>query len=160
MDVPKTIGARIRACREQAGLTQAQPAPAAFGTRQAARDGGGGKTPPPLQSPPPGAQALGTTVDGLLGDEVPAIARETIEARRQLTRCLAALAVLLVLYLVVSVIDVSFLRGEPNYTARLACNGIRITLAAFSIPVARRMREIAHGRELGDAVEIMMFVEG
>lgn len=59
-----------------------------------------------------------------------------------------------------SVIDVSFLRGEPNYTALLACNGIRITLAAFSIPVAKRMREIAHGRELGDAVEIMLFVEG
>ena len=159
MDVPKTIGARIRACREQAGLTQAELA-AAFVTRQSVGNWEGGKTLPDVQSLQLVAQALGTTVDGLLGDEVPAIARETIEARRQLTRCLAALAVLLVLYLVVSVIDVSFLRGEPNYTARLACNGIRITLAAFSIPVARRMREIAHGRELGDAVEIMMFVEG
>lgn len=160
MDVPKTIGARIRACREQAGLTQAELAAAAFVTRQSVGNWEGGKTLPDVQSLQLVAQALGTTVDGLLGDEVPAIARETIEARRQLTRCLAALAVLLVLYLVVSVIDVSFLRGEPNYTARLACNGIRITLAAFSIPVVRRMREIAHGRELGDAVEIMMFVEG
>ena len=29
-----------------------------------------------------------------------------------------------------------------------------------SIPVAKLMREIARGRELGDAVEIMLFVEG
>ena len=160
MSIAQTVGARIRACREQAGMTQAELAAAAFVTRQSVGNWEGGKTLPDVQSLQLVAQALGTTVDGLLGDEVPAIARETIGARRQLTRCFAALAVLFVLYLVSSVIDVSFLRGEPNYTAQFACNGIRITLVAFSIPVARRMREIAPGRELGDAVEIMMFVEG
>lgn len=160
MDAPKTIGARIRACREQAGMTQSELASAAFVTRQSVGNWESGKTLPDVQSLQLVSQALGTTVDGLLGDEVPAIARETTEARRQLTRCLASLAVLFVFYLVVCVIDVSFLRGEPNYTALLACNGIRITLAAFSIPVAKRMREIARGRELGDAVEIMLFVEG
>ena len=78
MDVPKTIGARIRACREQAGLTQAELAAAAFVTRQSVGNWEGGKTLPDVQSLQLVAQALGTTVDGLLGDEVPAIARETI----------------------------------------------------------------------------------
>ena len=34
MDVAKSVGARIRACREQAGLTQAELAAAAFVTRR------------------------------------------------------------------------------------------------------------------------------
>lgn len=160
MDVATRIGARIREFRERAGLTQAQLASAVFVTRQSVGNWEGGKTLPDVQSLQLVAQALGTTVDGLLGDEVPAITHETAEARRQLTRCLAALAVLFILYLIVSVVDVAFMRGEWNYTAQYVCSGIRIALAAFSMPVAKRMRAITRGRELGDAVEIMMFVEG
>ena len=103
---------------------------------------------------------LGTTVDGLLDGEVPAIAQETIEVRRQLTRWLATLVALFILYLIVNIVDVAFMRGEWNHTAHYVCSGIRITLAAASIPVAKRIREITRGRELGDAVSIMMFVEG
>lgn len=160
MDVATRIGARIRECRERTGLTQAQLASAAFVTRQSVGNWEGGKTLPDVQSLQLVAQALGTTVDGLLDGEVPAIARETVEARRQLTRCLATLAVLFILYLIASIVDVAFMRGERNYAASYVCNGIRITLAACSIPVAKRMRAITRGRELGDAVEIMMFVEG
>ena len=160
MDVAIKIGARIRECRERAGLTQVQLAKAAFVTRQSVGNWENGKTMPDVQSLQLVAQALGTTVDGLLGDEVPAIVRETIGARRELTRCLAALAVIFVLYVVTSVVHVAFRRGEWNYTAGYVCNGIQIALAACSIPVAKRMRAIASGRELHDAVEIMMFVEG
>lgn len=160
MDVAAKIGARIRLFREQAGMTQAQLAAAAFVTRQTVGNWEGGKTLPDVHSLQLVAQALGTTVDGILGDEVPAIARETVEARRRLTRCLAMLAVLFILYLVASVIGVAFMRGEWNHAAQLVCNGFQITLAACSIPVARRMRAITRGRELGDVVEIMMFVEG
>ena len=91
---------------------------------------------------------------------MPAIAQETIEVRRQLTRWLATLVALYILYLIVNIVDVAFMRGEWNHTAHYVCSGIRITLAAASIPVAKRMRAITRGRELGDAVEIMMFVEG
>ncbi len=160
MDVATRIGARIRECRERAGLTQAQLASAAFVTRQSVGNWEGGKTLPDVQSLQLVAQALGTTVDGLLGGEVPAIAQETTEARRKLARCLATLVALFILYLIVNIVDVAFMRGEWNHTAHYVCSGIRITLAAFSIPVARRMREITRGHELGDAVEIMMFVEG
>ncbi|WP_195419513.1 hypothetical protein [Collinsella sp. D33t1_170424_A12] len=103
---------------------------------------------------------LGTTVDGLLDGEVPAIAQETTEARRKLARCLATLVALFILYLIVNIVDVAFMRGEWNHTAHYVCSGIRITLAAASIPVAKRMRAITRGRELGDVVSIMMFVEG
>ena len=75
MDVAKSVGARIRACRERAGMTQAELAAAAFVTRQSVGNWEGGKTLPDVQSLQLVAQALGSTVDGLLGDEVPAIAR-------------------------------------------------------------------------------------
>lgn len=160
MDVAKKIGVRIRACREQAGMTQGELAAAAFVTRQSVGNWENGKTLPDVQSLQLVAQALGTTVDGILGDEVPTIAHETIEARRELTRCLAVLAILFVLYLVTNVVDVAFMRGERNFVAGYVCSGIRITLAACSIPVAKRMRAVARGHELRDAVDIMMFVEG
>lgn len=74
MSIAQTVGARIRACRERAGMTQAELA-AAFVTRQSVGNWEGGKTLPDVQSLQLVAQALDTTVDGLLGDEVPAISR-------------------------------------------------------------------------------------
>ena len=50
MDVAKNIGARIRRCREQAGMTQGELAAAAFVTRQSVGNWEGGKTLPDVQS--------------------------------------------------------------------------------------------------------------
>lgn len=75
MSIAQTVGARICACRERAGMTQAELAAAAFVTRQSVGNWEGGKALPDVQSLQLVAQALDTTVDGLLGDEVPVIAR-------------------------------------------------------------------------------------
>lgn len=159
MDVATRIGARIRECRERAGLTQAQLASVAFVTRQSVGNWEGGKTLPDVQSLQLVAQALGTTVDGLLGNEVPAIAGETIEARRKLARFMVLYGGLYLLHLA-CVLVLMRLVSEGSYDARIVVSLVVVFITFGQTLAIRRIREITRGRELGDAVSIMMFVEG
>lgn len=86
MDVPKTIGARIRACREQAGMTQSELASAAFVTRQTVGNWERGATLPDIQSLQLLAGVFGVTVDELLGGDAAELAREAANDRRALMR--------------------------------------------------------------------------
>lgn len=95
MNIALEVGSRIRALREEAGLTQSELAALAYVTRQSVGNWERGNTLPDVQSLQLVARALNTTVDGLLGDGLPSIMEETVEARRQLTRCLSALGVFL-----------------------------------------------------------------
>ena len=108
MNVASKVGSRIRILREAAGLTQSELAATAYVTRQSVGNWERGNTLPDVQSLQLVAKALNTTVDGLLGDELPAMLEETVEARRQLTRCLAALGVIFALELILAFLYPSF----------------------------------------------------
>lgn len=159
MDVATRIGARIRECRERAGLTQAQLASAAFVTQQSVGNWEGGKTLPDVQSLQLVAQALGTTVDGLLGDEVPAIARETTEARRKLARLMVLFGGLYLLHFACVLLHIRLV-SEGSYDARMVVSLVIVLITFGQTLAIKRIREITRGRELGDVVSIMMFVEG
>lgn len=159
MDVAKRIGVRIRACRERAGMTQGESAAAAFVTRQSVGNWENGKTLPDVQSLQLVARSLGTTVDGILGDEVPAIVAETAEARRQLARYMVLYGALYLVHLACVLLFVRF-AAEGNHYAKLGVLAIVLIIALGEDVATRRVRSITRGRELGDAVSVMMFVEG
>lgn len=159
MDVAKRIGVRIRACRERAGMTQDDLAAAAFVTRQSVGNWENGKTLPDVQSLQLVARSLGTTVDGILGDEVPAIVAETAEARRQLARYMVLYGALYLVHLACVLLFVRF-AAEGNHYAKLGVLAIVLIIALGEDAATRRVRSITRGRELGDAVSVMMFVEG
>lgn len=159
MDVAKRIGVRIRACRERAGMTQGELAAAAFVTRQSVGNWENGKTLPDVQSLQLVARSLGTTVDGILGDEVPAIVAETAEARRQLARYMVLYGALYLVHLACVLLFVRF-AAEGNHYAKLGVLAIVLIIALGEDAATRRVRSITRGRELGDAVSVMMFVEG
>lgn len=159
MDVAKRIGVRIRACRERAGMTQGELAAAAFVTRQSVGNWENGKTLPDVQSLQLVARSLGTTVDGILGDEVPAIVAETAEARRQLARYMVLYGALYLVHLTCVLLFVRF-AAEGNHYAKLGVLAIVLIIALGEDVATRRVRSITRGRELGDAVSVMMFVEG
>lgn len=159
MDVAKRIGVRIRACRERAGMTQGELAAAAFVTRQSVGNWENGKTLPDVQSLQLVARSLGTTVDGILGDEVPAIVAETAEARRQLARYMVLYGALYLVHLACVLLFVRF-AAEGNHYAKLGVLAIVLIIALGEDVATRRVRSITRGRELGDAVSVMMFVEG
>lgn len=159
MDVAKRIGVRIRACRERAGMTQGELAAAAFVTRQSMGNWENGKTLPDVQSLQLVARSLGTTVDGILGDEVPAIVAETAEARRQLARYMVLYGALYLVHLACVLLFVRF-AAEGNHYAKLGVLAIVLIIALGEDVATRRVRSITRGRELGDAVSVMMFVEG
>lgn len=159
MDVAKRIGVRIRACRERAGMTQGELAAVAFVTRQSVGNWENGKTLPDVQSLQLVARSLGTTVDGILGDEVPAIVAETAEARRQLARYMVLYGALYLVHLACVLLFVRF-AAEGNHYAKLGVLAIVLIIALGEDVATRRVRSITRGRELGDAVSVMMFVEG
>lgn len=159
MDVAKRIGVRIRACRERAGMTQGELAAAAFVTRQSVGNWENGKTLPDVQSLQLVARSLGTTVDGILGDEVPAIVAETAEARRQLARYMVLYGALYLVHLACVLLFVRF-AAEGNHYAKLGVLAIVLIIALGEDVATRRVRSITRGRELGDAVSVMMFAEG
>lgn len=159
MDVAKRIGVRIRACRERAGMTQGELAAAAFVTRQSVGNWENGKMLPDVQSLQLVARSLGTTVDGILGDEVPAIVAETAEARRQLARYMVLYGALYLVHLACVLLFVRF-AAEGNHYAKLGVLAIVLIIALGEDVATRRVRSITRGRELGDAVSVMMFVEG
>lgn len=159
MDVAKRIGVRIRACRERPGMTQGELAAAAFVTRQSVGNWENGKTLPDVQSLQLVARSLGTTVDGILGDEVPAIVAETAEARRQLARYMVLYGALYLVHLACVLLFVRF-AAEGNHYAKLGVLAIVLIIALGEDVATRRVRSITRGRELGDAVSVMMFVEG
>lgn len=159
MDVAKRIGVRIRACRERAGMTQGELAAAAFVTRQSVGNWENGKTLPDVQSLQLVARSLGTTVDGILGDEVPAIVAETAEARRQLARYMVLYGALHLVHLACVLLFVRF-AAEGNHYAKLGVLAIVLIIALGEDVATRRVRSITRGRELGDAVSVMMFIEG
>lgn len=159
MDVAKRIGVRIRACRERAGMTQGELAAAAFVTRQSVGNWENGKTLPDVQSLQLVARSLGTTVDGILGDEVPAIVAETAEARRQLARYMVLYGALYLVHLACVLLFVRF-AAEGNHYAKLGVLAIVLIITLGEDAATRRVRSITRGRELGDAVSVMMFVEG
>lgn len=159
MDVAKRIGVRIRACRERASMTQGELAAAAFVTRQSVGNWENGKTLPDVQSLQLVARSLGTTVDGILGDEVPAIVAETAEARRQLARYMVLYGALYLVHLACVLLFVRF-AAEGNHYAKLGVLAIVLIIALGEDVATRRVRSITRGRELGDAVSVMMFVEG
>lgn len=159
MDVAKRIGVRIRACRERAGMTQGELAAAAFVTRQSVGNWENGKTLPDVQSLQLVARSLGTTVDGILGDEVPAIVAETAEAQRQLARYMVLYGALYLVHLACVLLFVRF-AAEGNHYAKLGVLAIVLIIALGEDVATRRVRSITRGRELGDAVSVMMFVEG
>lgn len=159
MDVAKRIGVRIRVCRERAGMTQGELAAAAFVTRQSVGNWENGKTLPDVQSLQLVARSLGTTVDGILGDEVPAIVAETAEARRQLARYMVLYGALYLVHLACVLLFVRF-AAEGNHYAKLGVLAIVLIIALGEDVATRRVRSITRGRELGDAVSVMMFVEG
>ena len=159
MDVAKRTDVRIRACRERAGMTQGELAAAAFVTRQSVGNWENGKTLPDVQSLQLVAWSLGTTVDGILGDEVPAIVAETAEARRQLARYMVLYGALYLVHLACVLLFVRF-AAEGNHYAKLGVLAIVLIIALGEDVATRRVRSITRGRELGDAVSVMMFVEG
>lgn len=159
MDVAKRIGVRIRACRERAGMTQGELAAAAFVTRQSVGNWENGKTLPDVQSLQLVARSLGATVDGILGDEVPAIVAETAEAQRQLARYMVLYGALYLVHLACVLLFVRF-AAEGNHYAKLGVLAIVLIIALGEDVATRRVRSITRGRELGDAVSVMMFVEG
>ena len=160
MNIASEVGSRIRALREEAGLTQSELAAAAYVTRQSVGNWERGSTLPDVQSLQLVARALNTTVDGLLGDGLPSIMEETVEARRQLTRCLSALGVIFALELILLFTYSAFLRAPGNGEFRLVLSGMRVVLCFASMPIVKRFRSIVSGQNLGDAISIMMFVEG
>lgn len=160
MNIASKVGSRIRILREAAGLTQSELAATAYVTRQSVGNWERGNTLPDVQSLQLVAKALNTTVDGLLGDELPDMLEETAEARRQLTHCLAALGAIFALELLLAFLYSSFLRAPGSGEFRLVLSGMRVVLCFASMPIAKRFRSIASGQDLGDAISIMMFVEG
>lgn len=160
MNIASKVGSRIRILREAAGLTQSELAATAYVTRQSVGNWERGNTLPDVQSLQLVARALNTTVDGLLGDGLPSIIEETAEARRQLTRCLSALGVIFSLELILLFTYSAFLRASGSGEFRLVLSGMRVVLCFASMPIAKRFRSIVSGQNLGDAISIMMFVEG
>ena len=98
-------------------------AAAAYVTRQSVGNWERGNTLPDVQSLQLVAKALNTTVDGLLGDELPDMLEETAEARRQLTHCLAALGAIFALELLLAFLYSSFLRAPGSGEFRLVLSG-------------------------------------
>lgn len=160
MNIASKVGSRIRTLREAAGLTQSELAATAYVTRQSVGNWERGNTLPDVQSLQLVAKALNTTIDGLLGDELPDMLEETAEARRQLTRYLAALGVIFALELILVFLYSSLLRTPGSGEFRLVLSGMRVVLCFASMPIAKRFRSIVSGQDLGDAISIMMFVEG
>ena len=98
------VGPRIRACREKAGLSQAQLAEAIFATRQTVGNWERGVTLPDIHSLQLLADVFATTVDELLGGDTAELARAAADDRRSLLRSfvidVACVAVLIALILV------------------------------------------------------------
>lgn len=160
MNIASKVGSRIRTLREAAGLTQSELAATAYVTRQSVGNWERGNTLPDVQSLQLVAKALNTTVDGLLGDELPAMMEEASEARRQLTHCLVGLAIIFVLELLLVTLHSAILRAPGSGEFRLVLSGMRVVLCFASMPIAKRFRSVVSGQDLGDAISIMMFVEG
>lgn len=154
------VGSRIRALREEAGLTQSELAAATYVTRQSVGNWERGNTLPDVQSLQLVAKALNTTVDGLLGDDLPTMMEETAKARRQLTHCLIGLSIIFALELMLVFTYSALLRAPGSGELRLVLSGMRVMLCFASMPIAKRFRSIVSGQDLGDAISIMMFVEG
>ncbi|MFR3452130.1 MAG: helix-turn-helix transcriptional regulator [Collinsella sp.] len=149
MNIASKVGSRIRILREAAGLTQSELAATAYVTRQSVGNWERGNTLPDVQKSAARCQALNTTVDGLLGDELPDMLEETAEARRQLSHCLAALGAIFALELLLAFLYSSFLRAPGSGEFRLVLSGMRVVLA-FAVHADREeFRSIVSGQRSG-----------
>lgn len=77
-----------------------------------------------------------------------------------LTHCLVALGVIFALELMLVFIHSALLRAPGSGDFCLILSGMRVVLCCASMPIAKRFRSIVSGQDLGDAIGIMMFVEG
>lgn len=96
------VGTRIREHREAAGLRQDQLAERCHVSRQTISNWERGKTLPDIESLKVIALEFGTTVDALIGDDLPRIARRADEEARRLLALLVAYVTWLILTLALS----------------------------------------------------------
>lgn len=145
------VGTRIREHREAAGMHQDQLAELCQVSRQTISNWERNKTLPDIVSLKVIAHELGTTVDALIGDDVPEISRRMdAEARRILTLYLVSLA----LYCLTAFLKIGSLFGGEAFDTPILQYLMAVTLGAglaTSIPLWRLIRthKIVYYGELG-----------
>lgn len=155
------VGTRIREHREAAGMRQDELAELCRVSRQTISNWERNKTLPDIESLKVMAHEFGTTIDALVGDDVPEIKRRTDEeARRILTLYLVALAI----FCLTNVIDLASNFGGQSLTEpfwqylRAVMLGVGL---AISIPLWRlqRRHKIFYYGELGRYLDKNLILE-
>ena len=158
------VGPRIRACREKAGLSQAQLAEAIFATRQTVGNWERGVTLPDIHSLQLLADVFATTVDELLGGDTAELARAAADDRRSLLRSfvidVACVAVLIALILVrVGLRD--RVGSEAVYQGwNLVLLVIQFVALAYMWKATFSRDRVLRARNLMAATDVVAFLEG
>lgn len=151
------IGTRIREHREAAGMSQTKLAGTCFVSRQTLSNWERNKTLPDIESLRRMAAAFETTVDGLIGDDVPEIVERIDEDRTELTHILRTRIIIDAVYL--AWVIWNYLAPEQDEAILLT--GPLVMLAfGYSIGLGRCETIIAKRRGLNPTqlAEILEFV--
>ncbi len=158
------VGPRIRACREKAGLSQAQLAEAIFATRQTVGNWERGVTLPEIHSLQLLADVFGTTVDELLGGDAVELARAAADDRRSLLRSFIIDVVCVAVLIALILVRVG-LRGRVGTEASYqGCNlvllVIQFVVMAYMWKATFSRNRVLRARNLMAATDVVAFLEG
>lgn len=161
--VERELGGRIRALREERGVTQADFARAVFVARQTVSNWECGRTLPDVESLKLIASYFGITVDELLDADAQRMIDETADARHTLIMWICAGALYFLEIVFEALID-SFALPALSYTDRqgldLALNVLRLVAMVWYFMWAFRAGRVRRDRSLTSALEIVSFIEG
>lgn len=168
------VGARIRARREEAGLTQGALAQRLYVARQTVNNWETGKTLPDAPSLVLAARMFDTTVDELLQGAADALTDEAVRARRRLFIyvLIAVIGYLIVVCLIFAQIaiiacanqafrltgDLDVYQTLQQYRTVLIC--LQLAVAVVGLFVERCIRRLMKRAGLRDAMEVAAYLEG
>ncbi len=161
--VERELGMRIRALREERGVTQADFAREVLVARQTVSNWECGRTLPDVESLKLIAGYFGITVDELLDADAQRIIDETADARHTLIMWIVAGVVYALEFIFEAVID-SLVSTALSFTDR---QGVRLVLLVCRLLAMTwyfvwsfRARKVRCDRDLTCALEVVAFIEG
>lgn len=161
--VERELGMRIRALREERGVTQADFAREVLVARQTVSNWECGRTLPDVESLKLIAGYFGITVDELLDADAQRIIDETADARHTLIMWIVAGVVYALEFIIEAVID-SLVSTALSFTDR---QGVRLVLLVCRLLAMTwyfawsfRAGKVRRDRDLTCALEVVAFIEG
>lgn len=161
--VGRELGMRIRALREERGITQEDFAHGVFVARQTVSNWERGRTLPDVESLKLIAGFFGITVDELIDADVQRMIDETADARHTLIVWIVSSAIYFLALVVEAAVGASAQRVLSTVDLRgieLVTGILRLILLAWFCVCAFRAQRVRRDRDLATALEIVAFIEG